>query len=266
MSELKKSKVLAMIPARYGSVRFPGKILAPILGKSLIQRTYENARQCELLDEIIIATDDMRIFEHVTSFGAKAVMTSPDCPTGTDRMAEALDKLPHLQDYPIVINIQGDEPCLNPNAISKVVQILIDNPEAVMSTAVVKLTSEEDIRDPSIPKCIFDKHGNALYFSRSLIPVNNRGQYSPKATYYGHLGIYAFRQHFLKQYGKLPATPLQQIEELEQLKVLEHGYGIKVAIVEEFSVGVNHPEDIKKVEQYLCKQNTSSSPAASVHR
>lgn len=260
----KRPQVLGMIPARYSSSRFPGKMLAPILNKTLIQHSYENALKCTLFDHIVIATDHMEIFDHVISFGAHAIMTSPSCPTGTDRLAEAIASHPHLKEYPLVINIQGDEPCIDPRAMEGIIKILIDDPSAVMSTAVVPIRSEEEALDSSIVKCVFDKQGNALYFSRALLPSNHQGFYQSKILHYKHLGIYGFRQEFLMTYRQLPATPLQQAEDLEQLKVLEHGYRIKVAIVDDSSIGVNYPEDITKVEKLLCKQNTSLSQAGSV--
>jgi 3-deoxy-manno-octulosonate cytidylyltransferase (CMP-KDO synthetase) len=265
MSATPNPKILAILPARYGSTRFPGKPLALIAGKSLIQRTYENVKSSRAVDQIVVATDDKRIFDHVVGFGGRVVMTSVDCPTGTDRLVEALRNAPDLEGYSFVINIQGDEPCVEPKAIRAVTEILTKNPEAVMSTAVVKLTNEAEAYDHSIVKCVFSSNGNALYFSRTLIPAGHKGKFDPKVGYFRHLGIYGFQRSFLMRYGQLPATSLQLAEDLEQLKVLEHGYCIKVAVVEDFSVGVNHPEDINKVEQYLCKQNTFSSREESAH-
>lgn len=260
---MSKQKVLGIIPARYASTRFPGKLLAPLLNKTLIQHTYENARKSQTIDKIVIATDDIRIYNHAKTFNAEVVMTSTECPTGTDRLGEALAKHPELQSYSIIINIQGDEPCLPPQAIDKVIHILQANPDAHMATAAVKLKAE-DAHHTSVVKCVFDKNGNALYFSRSLIPGNKTGKQIKGISYYQHVGIYAFRKDFLLQYAQLPPTPLQQSEDLEQLKVLEHGYKIKVAIVESEVIGVDHFEDIKKVELLLCKQNTFSSQAESV--
>lgn len=255
-------KVLGIIPARYASSRFPAKMLAPILGKTLIQRTYENSCQCPLFDEIIIATDNALIFDHAKSFGAHVVMTSPDCPTGSDRLAEVLRRNPHLQKASIVVGIQGDEPCLSPAAFKGVGEILLSDNSAAMSTAVAPLAAEEAAL-PSVVKCVLDLHQNALYFSRALIPAGHGLKHRPGVVYYRHIGIYGFRTEFLMRYGELAPTPLQLAEDLEQLKVLEHGYKIKAAIIEEcFDIGVNVPEDIQKVEQWLCKQNSSSSPAA----
>lgn len=258
MSEKRPHQVVGVIPARFGSSRFPGKPLAPILGKTLIQRTYENCKACSSLDDVFVATDDERIFDHVVSFGGKAVMTSSQCPTGTDRLIEAIESDSFLKKATIVINIQGDEPCLESQVISRVVQLLLEDPLALMSTAVMKIESELEALNPSVVKCSIDKAGHALYFSRALIPAGQKGRFNPNIDYYKHIGIYGFRREFLLQYGKLSSTPLQLAEDLEQLKVLEHGYKIKTTIVESSSISVDHPEDIKKVESLLlCKQNTS---------
>lgn len=260
-------KIVAMIPARYASSRFPGKILALIAGKSLIQRTYENAQRCPLLHEIVVATDDERIYNHVKGFAGNVVMTSLTCLNGTDRLAEVLRNNRQFDDASIVINIQGDEPCLDPSVIQKIIEILQSDPEAVMSTAVVKLDSLEEALNPSVVKCVIDSRQNALYFSRALIPAGHghSAQFRPNTTYYRHMGIYGFRRDFLLRYAELPSTPLQKAEDLEQLKVLEHGFRIKTAIVDSFSIGVDLPDDIKKVEQWLCKQNTSLSQVESAH-
>lgn len=250
--------IVAIIPARYGSTRFPGKTLAHIQGKSLIQRTYENAARCSLLDEIIIATDDDRIYDHVIAFGGKAVMSPTTCVNGTDRLAFVVDQSSSLKNASMIVNIQGDEPCIDPTVTESIINILQNDPSAVMSTAVVPIESEEEALNPSDVKCVLDLHGNVLYFSRALIPGSHCKSFRPNIKYYKHLGIYAYRPSFLLTYRDLPMTPLQQAEDLEQLKVLEHGYKIKAAIVNSASVGVNTPEDIKKVEQELCKQNSFS--------
>jgi 3-deoxy-manno-octulosonate cytidylyltransferase (CMP-KDO synthetase) len=251
------SKIIGMIPARYESSRFPGKMLAPIQGISLIQRTYESTKRCVLLDHVLIATDDQRIYQHVKGFGAEAIMTSKYCPTGTDRLAEALAYYPDFDETSLVINIQGDEPCIDPTTIEKVINILQQSPDAVMSTAATKIRSAEDAHSASVVKCVMDNLGNALYFSRNLIPAGHAREWSPGCPVYRHLGIYGFRPHFLLKFASLPKTPLQMAEDLEMLKVLENGFKIKVALVEHESIGVDLPGDIKKVEQWLCKQNIS---------
>lgn len=252
-----KTKILGIIPARYGSSRFPGKILAPIANKTLIQRTYENAKRSSLLQEIVIATDDLRIYDHVQGFGGDVVMTSTSCPTGSDRLVEALNNNRRFDHAEIIVNIQGDEPCLDPKVTESIINALLSDPVAIMSTAIVKLESEEEAHSPSIVKCVIDKNGNALYFSRALIPAGHSLKMDPEVTYYRHVGVYAYRRDFLLTYTKLPHTPLQIAEDLEQLKVIEHGYRIKTAIVDCSSIGVDLPDDIKKVEKWLCKQNIS---------
>lgn len=262
----KKQKIVGIIPARYASSRFPAKMLATIAGKSLIQRTYENARRCTALDETVIATDDQRIFDHIQDFGGEAVMTDISCQTGTDRLVDALKRHRRFDDASIIINVQGDEPCMELSTIQRVADILVGDPTAVMSTAAVPLISDEEAQNSSIVKCVFDLQHNALYFTRALIPAGHTLKMRSGMPYYRHMGIYGYRRDFLLRYAELPPSPLQLAEDLEQLKVLENGFRIKVAIVNNFSIGVDRPEDVQKVEQWLCKQNTSSSLAASARR
>lgn len=244
MSWIKK---LIVIPARYKSVRFPGKMLALIHSKTLIQHTFENAKKSKRIKDILIATDDQRIFDHVESFGAKAIMTPTDSPNGTTRTYQALKKFKRATNDAIIINIQGDEPTLNPKAIDKLYDMMQKDPKIKMATLVTPILDDEHFQDTSVVKCVFDKDFNALYFSRSPIPYPRNGK---KA--YQHLGVYAFRKSFLQIYHDLPHTPLQDLEDLEQLKVLEHGYSIKVLIDKNPAIGVDHPEDINKVKKYLC--------------
>ena len=253
-----KKEVIGIIPARYASTRFPGKPLVDIKGKTLIQRTYENAKRASSLKALIVATDDQRIFDHVESFGGDVVMTSPHWLTGSDRLAEVLQNEPEWNKADVIVNIQGDEPCLDPEAIDAVCAILINDPEAVMSTAITPLKNEADVYNPYIVKCVVDSFGTVIYFSRAMIPNNKTGKYNPETSYFRHLGLYAYRPSFLLLYQQLPATPLQMAEDLEQLKVLEHGFRIKAALVDEAAIGVDTPQDIQKVEQWLCRQNTSS--------
>ncbi|MCB1113189.1 MAG: 3-deoxy-manno-octulosonate cytidylyltransferase [Chlamydiia bacterium] len=239
-------KSVGIIPARYNSTRFPAKLLALIHGTTLLQRTYEKAAQATLLKEIIVATDDERIFNHVLSFGGKAVMTPKDCQNGTERVAIAAKSMP---DVDIVVNIQGDEPLIDPKAIDLSVQALIDHPDRVAATLACPLMPDE-WEASSVVKCVFSKSGQALYFSRSLIP-GSKGE--KKGPYYKHIGLYAYRADFLPTYLSLPETPLMLAEDLEQLKILEHGFSLHVTSVESPSLGVDVPDDIKKVEQYLCQ-------------
>lgn len=250
--------VIAIIPARYASSRFMGKPLAKIYGKTLIQRTYENAKYCRLLDELVVATDDERIYDHVKNFGGHVVMTPESCPTGSDRLAYVVQHDPRLQRAEVIVNVQGDEPCLNPDVLVALVEALRSDPSAVMSTVVVKLENQEEASHPSNVKCVLDLSGNVLYFSRSLIPGGKTEGYRENIPYYKHVGVYAYRPEFLLEYTKLAMTPLQIAEDLEQLKVLEHGYKIKAVVVNSVSIGVDTPEDIKKVEEVLCRQNSFS--------
>lgn len=258
-------RIIGIIPARYASSRFPAKMLALISGKTLIQRTYENALVCKGLDMIAIATDHQEIYEHAKSFGAPVFMTSVDCLTGSDRLAEMLRNNSEFDDASIVICIQGDEPCVDPKVIQAIADVLANDPEASMSTGIVPL-AEEDAFNPSVVKCVIDQQHNALYFSRALIPAGHNQEFRHDITYYRHIGIYGYRREFLLRFGELSPTPMQLAENLEQLKVLEHGFRIKTAIVDDVSIGVDRPEDVQRVEKWLCKQNLSSSPAAFARR
>lgn len=256
---MSSNAIVGIIPARWASTRFPGKPLVDILGKSLIQRTYEQAKGSSLIDCLAVATDDQRIASHVEAFGGVALMTSEECLTGTDRVHEAIQE--YFPKAEIVVNIQGDEPCLDPAVVDAIIGRLQNTPEAVLSTPVTPITHPEDLSNPAVVKCVFDYHGKALYFSRSPIPFSRK-----EGTFheiFRHVGLYCFRRAFLSQYACLPPSRLQRLEDLEQLKVLEAGYPIHVCVVKEFGMEVNTPEDIKKVETFLCHQeNTFSSQAA----
>lgn len=253
----RSTQIIGMIPARFGSTRFPGKPLVKISGKTLLQRTYENALRASSLTALIVVTDDQRIFDHVKNFGGQAIMTDPTCPSGTDRIAEAINAFPELKKANVIMNIQGDEPCISPKIINDVADVLAQDPLAQMSTAVTRLHLKEDAENPSVVKCVIDGSQNAIYFSRALIPSCKNGQWNPDQIYYRHIGIYGYRPPFLMTYQQLTPSILQMAEDLEQLKALEHGYRIKVVIGDHESIGVDTPEDILKVEQWLCKQNTS---------
>jgi 3-deoxy-manno-octulosonate cytidylyltransferase (CMP-KDO synthetase) len=249
-------KVLGIIPARFASSRLPGKLLIPVLGKTVLQRTFESASQVKILDRLLIATDHHCILDHVKQFGGEAVMTSVSCPTGTDRLAEVLQKHPECLSAEAVVNIQGDEPCVDPLAIEEAVKLLLQDPQASMATLITPLKSEEEALDSSIVKCVKDQQNNALYFSRAMIPSNKRKQFNPQGPYYRHIGLYVYRPAFLLQYQALRPTPLQLEEDLEQLKVLEYGYRVKVAVTNKATIGVDTHEDLNKLEQWLCTQNT----------
>ena len=245
--------VIGVIPARYQSSRFPAKMLAPIMGKSLIQRTYESAKKCSSLDRLVIATDHELIYEHAKNFGAEVYMTAVECLNGTERLVDAIRRNPELQDGEIFVNIQGDRPCLSASSIDEIVLALKNNPQELMATPVVKIFDSHEIENPGSVKCVLDKNGYALYFSRLPIPYSKT---SPQC--YKHVGIYAFRKDFLLKYVELPDTPLQLQEDLEQLKVLEHGFRIKTVEISEDDLSVDYLDDINKVEKWLCSQNISS--------
>lgn len=249
--------VIGIIPARYESVRFPGKLLAPIQGKSLIQRCYENGKRAPSLKDLVVATDDERILSHIHTIGGEAVLTSPSCQNGTERLAEVVRNYPQYSYADIIVNIQGDEPLVEPEAIEAIIFALKDNPKASMATACIPLDPSE-ASDSSKVKVVLNLAGEALYFSRALIPAGKSLSMQTTAPYYKHIGIYAYRKDFLLAYAKIPSTPLQLAEDLEQLKVLECGYTIQVAIINSQSMGVDTPEDLIKVEKLIaCKPNIS---------
>jgi len=237
--------ILGVIPARYHSTRLPGKPLLKIGDKPMIQWVYEAVQKAKLLDEILVATDDQRIYEAVLSFGGKAELTSPDHPTGTDRLAEVAERNPG---YDLIINIQGDEPLIKGEVIDSIAQPLLDDPTLAMSTAKVLLTDEAQIREPSVVKVVTNEQGDALYFSRSVIPYPRNQE---KAVYWKHIGLYGYRREFLLNYIKLPQTTLELSESLEQLRALGHGYRIRVVEVKADSVGVDTPEDLERVRKIL---------------
>ncbi|XP_020590419.1 3-deoxy-manno-octulosonate cytidylyltransferase, mitochondrial isoform X2 [Phalaenopsis equestris] len=245
-----RSRVVGIIPARFASSRFQGKPLVHILGKPMIQRTWERAKMASTLDHVVVATDDETIAKCCRVFGADVVMTSEACKN--ERCNEALEKLG--KDYDIVVNIQGDEPLIEPEIIDGIVKSLQQCPDAVFSTAVTSL-KPEDGTDPNRVKCIVDNNGFAIYFSRGLIPYNKSGKINPQFPYLLHLGIQSYDAKFLKIYPKLSPTPLQLEEDLEQLKVLENGYKMKVIKVDHEAHGVDTPEDVDKMEALMRARN-----------
>ena len=247
--------VLGIIPARYGSTRLPGKPLVPILGKSLIQRVYEQSLKCKTLDLVCVATDDERIVREVERIGGRAVMTSPDHPSGTDRIAETLDILENdcSESPEIIVNIQGDMPFVHPAMIDEIVKPLIDDSSIPMGTSVYEILREEDYENPATVKAVMDLNGFALYFSRSLIPYPRQKTGVPV---YDHIGIYVYRKDFLKTLASLEPTPLELEESLEQLRVLEHGYKIRVVKTSvkdsEFTgCSIDTKEDVERAEEML---------------
>uniref|UniRef100_A0A5B7APX3 3-deoxy-manno-octulosonate cytidylyltransferase n=1 Tax=Davidia involucrata TaxID=16924 RepID=A0A5B7APX3_DAVIN len=249
-----RSQVVGIIPARYASSRFQGKPLVPILGKPMIQRTWERAKLASTLNQLVVATDDEKIAECCRGFGADVIMTSESCRNGTERCNEALQKL--RKKFDIVVNIQGDEPLIEPEIIDGVVKALQADPDAVFSTAVTSL-KPEDASDPNRVKCVVDNRGYAIYFSRGLIPYNKSGMVNPHFPYLLHLGIQSYDAQFLRIYPEISPTPLQLEEDLEQLKVLENGYKMKVIKVDHDAHGVDTPEDVEKIESLMRERNLS---------
>ena len=242
---------IGIIPARYASSRFPGKPLADILTKPMIQWVYERACRAKLLEKVIVATDDQRIFDAVTNFNGNVVMTSPTAANGTERIAEVTQNL----DAKLIVNIQGDEPLIDPDVIDQLVVLMKENPAAPVGTLVKKIEDAENLINPNIPKVVVDKDFYALYFSRSIIPFHrdraDQRKLIRNEKYYQHIGLYIYRREFLLKFVKLPMSNLERIERLEQLRILENGYKIKVALTETDSIGVDVPSDIDRVISYV---------------
>lgn len=250
-----KKKISGIIPARYNSLRFPGKPLAEINGKPMIRRVYEQARLSKKINELFVATDDSGIFETVIGFGGKAVMTSPEAKTGTDRILEAL-KAPELIDSEIVINIQGDEPLIDPSLIDLIATNLTKYPETPVFTAATNL-EENQSENENIVKVVTGKlnqdHNSplvALYFSRSKIPFI-RGHEINENPYLRHIGIYGFQKKALEEFNKLPDSRLEKLESLEQLRMVEYGWKIGIILTEYQAIGVDLLSDIAIVEEEL---------------
>ena len=234
---------LGLIPARYASTRFPGKPLVDIAGKSMIQRVFEQAKKCRQLDEVVVATDDERILNHVLEFGGNAIMTSTEHQSGTDRCAEVSLQYP---EFDVIINIQGDEPFIDPEQISKVISCF-ESPDTQLATLVKKIVSEQELFNPNSPKVIINKNSEAIYFSRLPLPYI-RGQEQENwlqlFTFFKHIGIYGYRADILQQVTKLPVSSLEKAESLEQLRWIENGYKIKVAETDLETYAIDTPEDI----------------------
>ncbi len=241
-------KIVVIIPARYASTRFEGKALALIAEKPMIQCVYERARRAKSVTDVLVATDDSRIIEAVEGFGGKAIMTSGDNKSGTDRAAEAAEKLSLALDD-IVINVQGDQPLLNPRCLDELVARFIAESDIEISTLAYKIVNEREKTDPKDIKVTFDNQGVALYFSRAAIPFAR--DLSTDHDIFKHLGIYAYTRRFLEIYRNLPVGKLEEIEKLEQLRVLEHGYRIRVVETPYDSPEVDLPIDIERIERAI---------------
>jgi 3-deoxy-manno-octulosonate cytidylyltransferase (CMP-KDO synthetase) len=241
--------VIGVIPARFSSTRFEGKVLAKILGKPMIQHVWERAKQARLLDDIIIACDHESVANCAREFGAKVVFTSKSHPCGTDRISEVVNPI----DVKIVVNIQGDEPLIHPSMIDSVAGALLDNKDISMATLMKKIEDPNLITDPNVVKVVVDKNNFALYFSRSAIPHLTANSEVKNPIYFKHIGLYGYTKDFLFTYKNLPVSNLEKTECLEQLRVLEEGFRIKVIETNFDTVGVDTPEDLEKVKLWLQK-------------
>ena len=247
------AQVVCIIPSRYESSRFPGKPLADLCGKPMIQHVYERVLKAGSVSFAAVATDDERIFRAVQAFGGRAVMTAARHRSGTDRIAEAVDAL-GLDDDALVVNIQGDQPLFEPAQVDEVVGPLLDDPAVPMSTLIYRIVREEEITHPNAVKVVFDDRLFALYFSRATVPfVRDRGL---RADYYKHHGIYAYRRAFLRTFTTLPEGILERLEALEQLRALEHGHRIRVVITAHDSVEVDTPEELERVRRIILGEET----------
>lgn len=249
-------KVLGVIPARFASTRFPGKPLTMIGGKSLIQRVYDQCTQCIQLTEVAVATDDSRIFEHVTEFGGTAFITSDKHCSGTERIGEVLHILKREdpgRQFDVVVNIQGDEPFISPGQIEKVINCFRDS-HVEISTLVKRINDSKELFDPNVVKAALNRNGNALYFSRQPIPYLrgvDESEWLHHHEYFKHIGIYAYKTQVLELIVNLTASPLEKAESLEQLRWIENGFSIIAAITDIETVAIDTPEDLSKLTNIL---------------
>ncbi len=249
ISESIKKSVLVVIPARYGSTRFPGKMLVNLCGYPLVYHVYRQAKKAKCVGEVWVATDDERIQLALEPLGVPVIMTRADHASGTDRIAEVAEK--RTED--IIVNVQGDEPLLPPECIDATVKPLLENEQLQMSTACRNITDPAWIQNPNVVKVITNQKGHAIYFSRSPIPYirDEEQRQNIKGVYWQHIGLYVYRRDFLLHISKLPQTPLEKLEKLEQLRVLENGYSMAVVPTDYEALGVDTPEDLIHVEKIL---------------
>jgi 3-deoxy-manno-octulosonate cytidylyltransferase (CMP-KDO synthetase) len=239
---------LGVIPARFSSSRFPGKVLALISSKSMLQHVYERASQARYLTSTLIATDDASVYAAARNFGARAVMTRADHLSGTDRVAEAAS----AENAEIIVNIQGDEPLIDPAAIDAAILPLVHEPDVMMSTLKKRIENPREVTDPNVVKVVTGEAGDAIYFSRCPIPYMRRDAgATPGAMYFKHIGLYVYRREFLLGYSSLLVGPLEQAERLEQLRAIENGFRIRVVETEYESIGVDTPEDLERVSRLV---------------
>ena len=252
-------KAIGVIPARWGATRFEGKVLANLLGKPVIQHVWENAKRAKTLDDLIVACDDERILKVVQGFGGKAIYTSPDQPSGTDRIAEVVNPI----DVKIAVNIQGDEPLMKPIMIDNLVIALENEKIAQMATIIKRIEDDSELTNSNIVKVVTDKNGYALYFSRYAIPYNRTSEADPekRPVYYKHIGLYAFTKDFLFTFRNLPHSSLENAEKLEQLRALENGYKIKTVETKFDTVGIDRPDDLRKAEEALLREREDTKVA-----
>ena len=245
-------KILGVIPARYASSRFPGKPLADIKGKSMIQRVYEQCQKSQYLSEVVVATDDARIFEHVEAFGGKVAMTAEHHRSGTERMVEVAQ---NYEDYLYLVNIQGDEPFIEPSQIDLLCKLVVEEPQTQIATLIHKIERASDLDNPNLPKVVVDEEGNALYFSRSPIPFvrneEDRGKWLEAHTFFRHIGIYAFEREVLLKVPAMNSSKLELVESLEQLRWLANGYKIRTAITNKSSFAIDSPSDLARLLESL---------------
>ena len=250
-------KATAIIPARYASTRFPGKPLAPLKGLPMIQHVCHQVSKAKTVARVIVATDDQRIRDAVKAFGGEVMMTSADHPTGTDRLAEVAERL----DDDLIVNVQGDEPLINPRMIDQAVQPMLDNPRLRMGTLASRIDQIEDFYSPNVVKVVKDSDGLALYFSRAPIPWPrdlSRDELAAnldKVALYRHIGLYVYRREFLLEYPLMVKTPLEELENLEQLRALEAGIRLHVAETEYSCHGVDTPEDLERVSRMMSEES-----------
>lgn len=260
-------KTAAVIPARYGSTRFPGKPLVLLAGKPLVLHVADRAREAKRVEEVIIATDDERIRKVAEDYGVRAIMTSPEAPSGSDRIAEVARELPDLQ---LIVNVQGDEPLMPPQVIDQALEALEKDWDCAVATAMIPIRREEDFLSPHVVKVVCDRQQRALYFSRSPVPGFSRATRESRQFYYAsrlggdgspffgfkHFGLYAYKRQALLEFVKMAPTPLEKLECLEQLRFLENNYTIRLVETELDSIGVDTPEDMATAEELIQKRKT----------
>jgi 3-deoxy-manno-octulosonate cytidylyltransferase (CMP-KDO synthetase) len=244
-------KILGVIPARYASTRFPGKSLANLDSRTILEHVYERASMARYLGPIVIATDDQRIYDAARGFGARVKMTREDHLSGTDRVAEVASA---FDDVDLVVNVQGDEPLIDPGAIDAAILPLLEEPAIPMGTLKKRIEDPREVSDPNVVKVVTDRFGNAIYFSRSTIP--HAGPHAAPALY-KHIGLYVYRRNFLLRYSELPVGPLERAERLEQLRAIENGFKIRVVETDYESLGVDTPADLERVQELMRSANAA---------